>query len=77
MRVRIRKWGDGLGIRISRRLARRAGLTLRSEVIVTVERGRLVIRPAGYSLKSLVSRITSKNRHPETDWGGPVGREQI
>ena len=35
--------------------------------------GEIVPRPSGprYELAELVSRITPKNRHGETDWGGP------
>lgn len=77
MRTWIRKWGDGLGIRIPKRLARRARLGAGTEVLVVVERGRLVIRPAADSLGKLVSGITPENRHAATDWGGPVGRERI
>ena len=28
-----------------------------------------------YELGQLLSRITTKNRHSETDWGPPVGQE--
>jgi len=39
--------------------------------------GNIVVRPRRkkYRLQQLVSRITSKNRHGETDWGAPAGRE--
>jgi antitoxin MazE len=28
-----------------------------------------------YSLKKLLSGVTPQNRHPETDWGRPIGEE--
>ena len=28
-----------------------------------------------YAFEDLAARITSENRHDETDWGRPVGRE--
>jgi antitoxin component of MazEF toxin-antitoxin module len=28
-----------------------------------------------YDLRQLVSRITTKNRHSETEWGPPAGQE--
>jgi antitoxin component of MazEF toxin-antitoxin module len=39
--------------------------------------GSIVLRSARrkYDLSLLVSRITSKNRHRETDWGQPQGEE--
>jgi antitoxin component of MazEF toxin-antitoxin module len=39
--------------------------------------GSIVLRSARkkYDLAELVSRITVKNRHRETDWGQPRGKE--
>jgi antitoxin MazE len=46
-------------------------------VQVLVDNGAIVIRPSRprYSLDELVRRITPKNRHDESDWGGPLGDE--
>jgi antitoxin MazE len=41
----------------------------------SVRDGEIVARPA-YSLPELVDQITPENRHGETDWGKPSGREQ-
>jgi hypothetical protein len=30
-----------------------------------------------YSLDELLASVTPENVHPETDWGGPVGRERF
>jgi len=39
--------------------------------------GAVIIRPARqkYRLEDLVAEITPGNRHDETDWGEPVGKE--
>jgi len=39
--------------------------------------GEIVMRPARrkYRLEELVSKITAKNRHDETDWGPRIGKE--
>jgi transcriptional regulator with PAS, ATPase and Fis domain len=46
-------------------------------VQVSVDNGTIVIRPSRprYSLDDLVRRITPKNRHDQSDWGGPLGDE--
>ena len=46
-------------------------------VLAVDQEGGIVVRPARrrYELSDLVSRITSKNRHRETDWGKPLGEE--
>jgi antitoxin component of MazEF toxin-antitoxin module len=40
---------------------------------------RIVMRPdrRKHSLSELVARITPKNRHRETDWGRPLGKESL
>lgn len=80
MRTRIQKWGNSLGLRIPRTLARELRVEAGAEVEVSVERGRLVIKPSQrlrFRLKDLVAGITPDNRHEETDWGPPVGRELL
>jgi len=39
--------------------------------------GAIVIKPAqrNFLLDELISKITARNRHDETDWGPPVGKE--
>lgn len=41
--------------------------------------GNVVLRPTRkkYKLTELVSRITPKNRHKETDWGEAQGKEHL
>jgi antitoxin MazE len=46
-------------------------------VDVSVKNGAIVIRPSAptYSLEELVAGITPRNRHDESEWGTPSGRE--
>jgi antitoxin component of MazEF toxin-antitoxin module len=39
--------------------------------------GSIFLRPARrtYDLRQLVSRISARNRHAETDWGPAIGPE--
>ena len=77
MVTQVAKWGNSLGLRLPKALAVEAHIQDRDTVDVSVQHGAIVIRPAKptYALEELVARITPKNRHEETDWGGPVGRE--
>ncbi len=77
MRTRIAKWSNSLAMRIPKPFTADAGLADGDEVEITLEGGRIVITPVGkdYRLGELVDRITSDNRHDETDWGRPVGNE--
>lgn len=76
--TQLAKWGNSLALRIPKALAEGAQLREGDPVSVSVAGdGALVIKTARrrYNLKRLVSRITVKNRHEETDWGQSVGKE--
>lgn len=74
----ISKWGNSLAVRIPLAIAKQAGLGEGDRVTLTLDpSGSVVVRPArrSYELSELVSRITPKNRHRETDWGRSQGEE--
>ena len=74
----IQQWGNSLALRIPKAFAQQARVKKGSAVTLSVEKGRMVMKPLRrrkYTLEELVSKITPKNRHPETDWGKPVGKE--
>jgi antitoxin MazE len=77
MTTRIAKWGNSLGLRLPKSVTQEAKLDEGDKVDVSVRGGAIVIRPSRptYSLDELVSRITVANRHDESDWGAPQGRE--
>jgi antitoxin MazE len=77
MRTQVSKWGNSLGIRIPKAYAEEMGLSEGSTVEVKLSGRKLVLTPARpeYALEELVARITPQNRHGETDWGEPVGKE--
>jgi antitoxin MazE len=77
LRARVAKWGNSLGVRIPKAVAKEVGLDEGTNVDVRVSGRNLVLAPAHreYSLQELVAGITAKNRHGETDWGNPVGNE--
>jgi len=75
---RLAKWGNSLAVRIPRRIVETAHLREGDPLNLTVgKNGAVVMRPAHrkYRLEELVSGITPRNRHGETDWGEPVGKE--
>jgi antitoxin MazE len=75
--TQLSKWGNSLGLRLPKSVAREAQVDAGDTVDVSVDNGAIVIRPSRprYSLQELVRRITPKNRHDENDWGGRVGNE--
>ena len=75
--TQIAKWGNSLGLRLPKAVAREARIDEGDIVDVSVENGAVVIRASRltYSLEQLVAGITARNRHDESDWGTAVGHE--
>ena len=75
--TQISRWGNSLGLRLPKSVAREAQVDEGDTVDVSVRNGAIVIRPSRptYSLRQLVAKITPRNRHDETNWGVPVGDE--
>ena len=74
----IAKWGHSLAVRIPQAIAKEARLAEGDRLSLELDAGgSIVLRPARrrYELDQLISRITAKNRHGETDWGAPMGKE--
>ena len=77
MTTRVSKWGNSLGIRISKAIAEAVNVEDGDEVDVQVQNGAIVIRPAvrRYTIEELVEGITPKNRHAEIGWCTATGKE--
>lgn len=74
----IQKWGNSFAVRIPRPIARSMRLREGSAVEMTSEGGLLILRPAKRarrSLSALLKGVTPSNRHSESSWGSPRGRE--
>jgi len=77
-KTQLARWGNSLAVRIPKRVVGTARLREGDEVTLALGKdGAIVIRPARrkYQLDELVSKITARNRHEETDWGPRVGKE--
>lgn len=80
MIVKTAQWGNSIGVRIPRAIARKKGIGVDTAVEVDETEDGVIIKPVGkreYSLRELVKEITPQNRHGEADFGRPVGKEII
>jgi antitoxin MazE len=78
MITKIQQWGNSLGLRIPKGVARGARVQVGTTVMLAVSHGRLIVAPVetrGYELETLLARVTRKNLHAAVDTGGSVGRE--
>jgi antitoxin MazE len=66
-----------LAVRLPKPFVEELGLREGSEVELVVRGGQLILTAANreYALEELVDGITKENRHQESDWGRPKGRE--
>ena len=79
MTVKVRRWGNSLGVRIAKPIAEGVHLREGTEVNVRLERGRIVVERVRakphYTLASLLAGLTPASRHEEVGTGAPAGRE--
>ena len=78
MQTKIQKWGNSLGLRIPKSFAAEAHVREGSPVDLSVEGGKLLVRPLRnrtYSLRALVRKISIQNLHGEVPTGEAMGRE--
>ena len=78
MKAVVQQWGNSLALRIPKAFAQQTSIKKGSSVTLSVENGRMVMQPLQrrrHTLQELLSRVTPQNRHPETDWGKPMGKE--
>ena len=57
--LKIKPWGNGLGVRITAHVARAAGLNRDTEVTLKVEDGRLIIEPTGTRKLTLAQKLAA------------------
>jgi antitoxin MazE len=76
--TQVAKWGNSPAVWIPKALAGRARLAEGDRLSLDLtDDGAIVLRARRrrYALRDLVSKITPRNRHAETHWGAPAGRE--
>lgn len=77
MTATVQKWGNSLALRIPKSVAQQIHVAEGDDVELRVDAESLLVRPARkrYRLADLVRRIKPENRHAETVWGKPEGKE--
>ena len=78
MQTRIQKWGSSLGLRIPRSVVVEAQVEEGATVELSVEHGRLLVRPLRvrkYALSALLRKVNPRKLHGEISTGKAVGRE--
>ncbi len=76
MSVKIKKWGNSLGVRIPKTVIEKVNLSENSVVEIESKNGTIVIFPSKkeYLLNTLLDQITKNNLHTEEEFKS-VGKE--
>ncbi|HEY4493551.1 MAG TPA: AbrB/MazE/SpoVT family DNA-binding domain-containing protein [Candidatus Paceibacterota bacterium] len=78
MSTTVQKWGNSLGVRLSRPLADKFKLRKGSIVEVVSDADFIIIKPEMTPVESLdemVKKINAKNKHKKVEWGRARGKE--
>jgi antitoxin MazE len=78
MVTKIKKWGNSLGLRIPKSFAKEADIDDGSDVDISLEEDRIVIRSlkrGRYHLSDLLLQVREDNLHEEISTGDAIGRE--
>ena len=75
MEIVVKKWGNSLGVRIPKIMAK--GLNLKDGSCVEIEdtNGNIIISPKRNTLSDLLGRINKSNIHDEICFGNSMGKE--
>lgn len=77
MKSKVQLWGNSLALRIPKFIAKQIKVTNGSEVDISLEDKRIIIKPLQeeYSLGEFLERINRHNIHEEKEFGEPMGGE--
>ncbi len=80
MLVKIQKWGNSQGLRLSKNLLMDAQLAVGDEVDISVKEGIIILAPVKkihgrHNLQDLGAHIPASYHPSEVDVGDPVGKE--
>jgi len=80
MFVKVQKWGNSQGIRLSKEILNQANILIGDELEVVTAEDRLVIKPVRkirgkYKIEDLVAKLPANYQVEELDWGKHVGME--
>jgi len=78
--IKVQRWGNSQGVRLSKALLADADIEVGDEVDISVRGREVVISPVRrirgrHDLSELVARLPAPNRDQEVAWGPAVGSE--
>ena len=77
MITKAQKWGNSIGVRIPKKLAKKYGVVNGTEIQITENKEGIVLKPITNdpTLKELLAQVTDENRHEFIEFGKPGENE--
>ena len=80
MVIKLRKWGNGMGIKLTRETLEAAQISENDSLDIQAVKGRIIIMPLDnprgkYKIQDLIKRMPKNYNPVEIDWGKPMGKE--
>ena len=72
----VSKWGSSLAIRIPKAVAEQWGIGEGSAIEIDAIGEELRLRKRNFDLNELITEMSEDRKHPEHEWGSPVGAEE-
>lgn len=81
MVLKVQKWGNSQGLRLSKQLLDQADLNVGDEVEIVVGERQILVKKATkstpkYDIRELVARIPKGYKSKEISFGSAVGKEE-
>lgn len=76
MVIKVQRWGNSQGLRLSKEVLETTNITVGDEVKIIAKEGKIVIeKPKKFDLKEMASRMPKDYKVEEVSLGKPVGKE--
>jgi antitoxin MazE len=76
MLVKIQRWGNSQGLRLSKQLLEQANIAVGEDIEIVAKKGQIVLKKTKkFDLEEMVSRMPEDYQVQEESFGKPVGKE--
>jgi antitoxin MazE len=77
----VQKWGNGTGIRLSKKVLQAVDFDVNQQVEISVEDGYLIVKPLkskpNSDLRNMLAGVSPSDVNGEYDLGAPTGKELL
>ena len=76
MLVKVQRWGNSQGLRLSKQLLEQANIAVGEDIEIVAKKGQIILKKTKkFDLAEMVSRMPKDYQVQEESFGKPVGKE--